>query len=297
MDAAYALTPTTLDDVPDVLVVTREVETATVGETLLDADDVRGFWRDPTFDPEQDSRLVRLDGRPVAMAAAFANGYVHAAVVPGHRGRGIGTALADWAERRQRERGLRRCDQEAFVGDAETSAFLAGRGYQPAHESWELELDPDATIVPHVLPAGVQVRPMRPDEERATYQVIEDAFGEWEGREPRPFDSWRALVVERPGMTEDHLLVAVRDGQVVGACIGMDSERPDEAWVAQLAVRRDQRGQGLAQQLLAESFGRARRRGRPRGRLSTDSRTGALGLYERLGMRVTHTFRAHHLDL
>jgi mycothiol synthase len=55
-------------------------------------------------------------------------------------------------------------------------------------------------------------------------------------------------------------------------------------------VRRDRRGLGLARALLAESFGVAREHGAKRSQLSTDSRTGALGLYERVGMVVTSTW-------
>ena len=57
-----------------------------------------------------------------------------------------------------------------------------------------------------------------------------------------------------------------------------------------LAVRRDQRGRGLATALLADSFARAREHGATRSGLSTDSRTGALGLYERVGMEATQTW-------
>ena len=63
-------------------------------------------------------------------------------------------------------------------------------------------------------------------------------------------------------------------------------------YVEQLAVRSDQRGRGLARALVADAFDRARARGALRSELSTDSRTGALGLYEKVGMVVTKTY--HH---
>ena len=61
-------------------------------------------------------------------------------------------------------------------------------------------------------------------------------------------------------------------------------------YVPALAVRRDQRGRGLARALLADCFGVAREHGASRSELATDSRTGALGLYERVGMAVTSTW-------
>ncbi len=293
----YDLRPAPPEDLADVLAVSQAVDLATVGETMLDPDDLDSFWRDPSFDPATDSRLVRHHGRPVAFGAVFSNAYAHVAVLPAHRGHGLGTRLAEWAEARQRQRGLDSCQQEVFAGDTAAITLLQERGYEHVFDSWSLELPSETTIAQRRLPQGVTVRPMRAGEERAVHAVIETAFGEWEHRAGRSFESWAAMVLERPGLTDGHLLVATQDDEVVGACVGMDSERPDEVWVAQLAVDRARRGQGIAQQLLAEAFGRARERGRPKGRLETDSRTGALTLYERLGMRVTLTFRNYRLDL
>ena len=67
--------------------------------------------------------------------------------------------------------------------------------------------------------------------------------------------------------------------------------------MSQLATRRTHRGRGVAQRLLAETFAAARERGLPQGGLSTDTRTGALDLYLRLGMEVRHTVDCWTLDL
>ncbi len=57
-----------------------------------------------------------------------------------------------------------------------------------------------------------------------------------------------------------------------------------------MATRKDQRNRGLARALLADSFAAARAHGATRSELSTDSRTGALSLYEKVGMVVTSTW-------
>ncbi len=51
--------------------------------------------------------------------------------------------------------------------------------------------------------------------------------------------------------------------------------------------RRTERGRGLAQALLVDSFAAGRGTRRRKSELSTDSRTGALALYEKVGMVVT----------
>ena len=52
----------------------------------------------------------------------------------------------------------------------------------------------------------------------------------------------------------------------------------------------EERGRGLAQALLIDSFAAGTAHGARRSELSTDSRTGALGLYEKVGMVVTSTW-------
>ncbi len=71
----------------------------------------------------------------------------------------------------------------------------------------------------------------------------------------------------------------------------------DLLWIAQLAVAREHRGRGLARALLVESFGRGRRAGCARAGLDTDARTGARGLYERVGMRIVRTETVYTLPL
>ena len=61
----------------------------------------------------------------------------------------------------------------------------------------------------------------------------------------------------------------------------------------QVAVRVDRQGCGIGSALLAEAFRVGRDAGYGAMGLSTDSRTGALPFYERLGMRVTSSYTNH----
>jgi mycothiol synthase len=226
----------------------------------------------------------------VAMAEVRRRGRrAEAYVVPDRRGCGIGSWLAAWTEQRAAALGAERVGQAVPEGSA-PHRFLAARGYQVAWTSWVLVL-PDGTAVPdRGLVPGYRLATADAATHRAAYQVVEDAFGEWDGREHVAYEGWASHVVDRPGFEPWMLRLVVHESDgVVGVCFTrVDEERT--GFVGQLAVRRDHRGRGLAQVLLADGFAGARDHGALRSELTTDSRTGALDLYLKVGMQVTSTW-------
>jgi GNAT superfamily N-acetyltransferase len=211
------------------------------------------------------------------------------AVLPGERGRGIGSWLAAWTEQRATALGSTRVGQVAPQGTL-PQRLLLGRGYTLGHTSWVLELPEGREIPDRRLPDGYALATGdTPEREREAYVVIQNAFDEWEGRVRDSFDDWAATTVRRPGSQPWQLRVVEHEGAVVAASFTiLDSQ--GAGYVHQLAVERTHRGRGLAQALLADAFGRARERGATRSELSTDSRTGALDLYLKVGMEVTQVW-------
>jgi mycothiol synthase len=168
-------------------------------------------------------------------------------------------------------------------------ALLEADGYERSWEDWifdiELEREPD----PPQLPPGYAIREcVRDRDERAVYRVVDDAFGEWPDAEKDTFEDWAAETFERPGFLPEHIATVVNGEEIVGVATLIQDD--DAIWVAQLAVAREHRGRGLARALLVHSFGVGWHAGLRHCGLSTDSRTGARGLYEHVGMRVTRTF-------
>jgi ribosomal protein S18 acetylase RimI-like enzyme len=166
--------------------------------------------------------------------------------------------------------------------------LLEKLGYRIRHTSWVLALPEGTQIQTRPLPDGYDIREARPEEYPAAHDVLEDAFLEWSVREREPYDDFRAAVIGRPGFEPWNMRVVTdAEGSVVGvALVIMAGEAADEAYIDRLAVRRDQRHRGLAQALLVDAFARGREHGATRSALSTDSRTGALSLYEKVGMEV-----------
>jgi mycothiol synthase len=251
------------------------------------------MWRTPGFDLDRHTCSVWHEDDLVAYAEIDQRTRAEAGVHPEWRGRGLGSALLGWTE--SACLASRPPDVEARMGQtvSDTNAgaieLFRSRGYEPRHTSWLLELPGDVSLDDREVPDGYELRPFLPGtDDTEVHMVIEDAFGEWPYREPTGYEHWRAITIDRDDFDPSLLTVAEHDGAIVGASVGFLND--DDGFVDQLAVRRDHRGRGVAAALLADSFGRMRERGATVVGLSTDSRTGALDLYLRIGMVVTLSF-------
>lgn len=287
--------PLVRDDLPAVLDVMREHEEHVLGEAMVDLEDLEADWERPSFDAAADTVAVLEGERLVAYGEVYRNRRAEIYVHPRWCGRGIGTALMRWSWRRVQQAGAPLVGQTVPDAAHDAVELFRRHGYSPLWTSWVLALPPEARVPQVDLPPGYRIRSFRPgSDEQAVYRVVEDAFNEWPDRDPSSYGDWAAGVLGRPGFEPWQLFLAVRtepgagSDEVVGVCHLVLSG--GSGWVNQLAVAAPHRGQRLAQALLAVAFAAARERGSPRGELSTDSRTGALGLYEHIGMHVTAAF-------
>ena len=127
--------------------------------------------------------------------------------------------------------------------------------------------------------------------------MVEDAFSDWTHRTPTTFEDWRAGTIDSAHFDPSLMLLAADGGsrRIVGVayCLGYAAD----GYVQSLAVDRAFRGRGIGTALLRQAFATFWTRGKPTVALSTDSRTGALGLYERIGMRVVRTYTRYSKDL
>jgi GNAT superfamily N-acetyltransferase len=279
------------DDIERVTELVRVAEAHDLGQAMLTADDLDSAWKRPGLDLDKDVILV-LDGQDLVAYGEVPGWRCFGTVRPDRRSRGIGSALLAWIEHRALERTP--ATEEVRVGQtigdgASGSIELFQRNdYQPRHTSWILTLPPDVDLSSAGTATGIMIRPYRPGEEPTIFTVVEDAFNEWPNREPSTFETWRSMTVERTDFDSSLLYVAVEDDVIVGTATGL--HYPDGGWVEQLAVRATHRRRGIARALLAAVFDEFRDRGETRLGLSTDSRTGALDLYLRLGMVIESSF-------
>lgn len=291
--AGYVVRPVRADEVGAVTDMLRAAELVDRGQADITADDIAGTWRTPGFDLDRHTCSVWQGDALVAYGEIDQRARAEAAVHPDWRDRGIGAALVAWTE--EACLAARAPDVEARIGqtlaDGNRRAIelVRSRGYEPRHTSWLLELPDDIDLGGRSLPDGYALRSFEPGpDDAAVHRVIEDAFGEWENRTPTSYEHWRAITLDRNDFDPTLLTVAECDGDIVGASVGFLVG--DDGFVDQLAVRSEHRRRGLAAALLADSFGQMRERGATVVGLSTDSRTGALDLYLRIGMVVTLSF-------
>lgn len=251
--------------------------------------DIVAAWQRPTFDVPSSTVGVFDAERLVAYAEVTDPWRGDAAVLPAYHGRGVGTALAAWTRSEARARGAEVFGMPVPQGSP-GDRLLERLGYFVRWTSWVLRLPEGREVTDQPLPPGCTIRTAAtPEDHRTAHAVIEDAFLEWSERPRQPFEDFAATTLRRPGFESWHLRVAVDpDGVVVGACFVVVAG--DVGYIDSLAVRRDRRGLGLARSLMVDAFSNAREHGAARSELATDSRTGALGLYEG-GPR-----NCHHLD-
>ena len=285
----------TMDDVAAAVAVTRAAELADGVASLTVHDDVAGEWARPSMDIAHDVLLVEADGQVVAYAEQF-HGRAFAHVHPDHQGRGIGTIVAAWTEDHARRAGLSQVGQTIPTTGGAARALLEGRGYDPRWDSWILKMALDTPATAPRVPAGIEIRGLRrPDDDHQLHAVIEEAFDTWPDRDTgTSFEDWQASYLDRATDT-DLVVVAEEDGRLVGAALCIPEG--DEGWVDQLAVLPVAWGRGIGGALLQSAFARFRARGLAVAALSTDSRTGALGLYQHVGMAVTESFTRYSLPL
>lgn len=264
------------------------------GEPMVDRADVVADSQREGFDPGGDWVGVFDRDRIVAWAMIVQRRRAWADVHPDLRGRGIGTWLRRWTEDRARALGSETVGQTIDDARPEVGAMLRHAGYTPRGTSWILFMNHPARPGVPTVPAGIELRAYRQDDEDEVLAMFEKAFSEHEGRTPLPPATWRAMVTHRDGFEPDDLVVAHSNDRIVGGAFLIDA---DEIWIGQLAVDREFRHRGIARAMLQTAFVRSFDRGYPRTSLSTDSRSGALSLYERLGMTVRRSFTAYELDL
>jgi ribosomal protein S18 acetylase RimI-like enzyme len=217
--------------------------------------------------------------------------------VPAHP---IFDALFDLAEGRMAEiagaHGPGRKVARTNVADADAvlEAAIRARGYEPVRHFYSM-VRPSLDDLPDApLPAGIEIRDVRPEDMEAIFEAEVEAFRDhWGFVEPGATD--RDRFFNDPVESETSLWRVAWDGPQVAGMVRSyihteQNERLGQkrGWVEHISVRRPWRRRGLARALIAASFPLLRERGMTEAALGVDAQnvSGAVSIYERCGFRV-----------
>jgi mycothiol synthase len=293
--AGYAVRAPTRDDLVAVGGVVVADELHDCGETTLGENFVRQEWSRADFDLAADAWVAIDDAGAIvgyAQAAPVEPDLVDSwgVVHPGHRGRGIGSALVDRIKERAphliEEPETLRLRHAVNAGDAAIASILDARGFSPVHHFWHMQIDLDGRAEPPP-PEGIEIGAIDAASElSAVHALLDEAFVDDLSHHPQPFDRWVQEETSSPDY-DPALWLMARDGSFPAGVLTA-SAAEDRGWVDYLAVRAPYRGRGIASALLHRSFAMFAQRGLERALVSVDARnpTGATGVYERAGMRI-----------
>ena len=291
--ADVVLRAATLDDVDAVVAVINRASQARRGRDEVDANAVEGWWtQPPPWELATDVVLAVRDGTIVGygdIGDQANDGSVLWLDVRGEANREVHAELEWRALARRGPGGLLRAVVDQRDDDLRTA--LEERDYHPIRSSYRMGIDLAGQAFSPAWPRGAVVRSaVEGVDEPLLHELNERSFEDHWGHTPTPYDEWlhwlRSMGVGDPALW----FIAEVDGTPAGTaiCRPYDHGDPDCGWVSVLGVLPQYRRTGLGTALLTHAFTEFRRRGRLRAELGVDaeSTTGAVGLYERAGMRV-----------
>ncbi|MFE4542561.1 GNAT family N-acetyltransferase [Arthrobacter sp. NPDC056727] len=277
---------------------------------------ILGF--DPEGVPRAYARLTKNhDG-------AKAHGFC--AVDPQWQRRGVGAALLQWLEARTRQRFA----EDASSGDAGADdsgsgqggaaenenpapprlrifieqkqqhqcALLEESGYEVVRYYNEMHRPLSAPLPDVALANGFELVTMEPALNEAVRLAHNQTFADHWGSEPRDEEAW-GFVVNDPLARPDLSAVVLESSTAEVAGYQFASYDPDntvtrglsEGYTDLLGVRKEFRGRGIAQALLADAMRRFAAAGLDKASLDVDSEnpSGAMALYRKMGYIPVNT--------
>ncbi|MBA2769229.1 MAG: GNAT family N-acetyltransferase [Sporichthyaceae bacterium] len=188
-------------------------------------------------------------------------------------------------------------DIGVYRQDEKTRGWMAERGFHSPTSFVRMRIDVDGPLDPAEPRSGITVRRSDGSESdlRLAHRLVEDSFVEHYGHVETTYERWHERFTER-GPDWAEVWLAEVEGEPAGVLVGTPQFEEDEnaGYVRTLGTLRSVRGRGVGKALLRAYFHAAQRAGRVAVLLHVDvsNVTGALGVYESVGMRPVLTIDA-----
>ncbi len=265
-------------------------------ERAVDAEEIRSWLRNEELQPDW-LRVLERDGTVIGYGDIWPQERELTLDVAAP---GSWEPFFEWAEAAGRERGLPRVCVNVPAGH-EVAALAEARGYWLWRSSFTMQIDLDARPAEPALPAGLTLRTYETADAELVRAQLNAAFGDdafWHDISPSNF---REFYLRARGFDPSLWLLAFAGPELVGSVLAYPERGGDATlgWVGTLGVRSEWRRRGLGAALLQRAFAALYDRGLPTIGLGVDAEnaTGALGLYERAGMRKLRQSDNWVLDL
>ncbi len=223
---------------------------------------------------------------------------------PELRGRGIGTAMLAWIERRQLEIAAvqpadgrpRWMQAGSWDRDEYATRLFRRHGYTAVRKSYEM-LRPSMDDIPEApMPPGLEVRPVSRADFRRLWEADAEAFRDHWGEIDESEAAWLRFA-DDPTYQPDLFQVAFDGDEVAGMVANVidpaDIERTGQVrgLLDSVSVRRPWRRRGLARALSVGSLRLLRERGATSAFLGVDGENPnrAMALYESCGFRIVNS--------
>jgi mycothiol synthase len=224
-------------------------------------------------------------------------------VRPAWRRRGIGRAILRWTEERQRQVAREQAESgphlfQVEIRDSEqgAAALLLSQGYAVARRWYQMAQPLDREIPDAPLPAGLEVRPVTPDQYPKIWAADVEAFRDHWGYAEPPAGAYAEWIEDPIAMQTELWQIAWNGDQVVGQVRSFINHQENaeqgrlRGYTECISVRRPWRRRGLAASLILRSLRILQEQGMTEAALGVDTQniSGALRLYERCGFRPVH---------
>ncbi|MDN4644488.1 GNAT family N-acetyltransferase [Arthrobacter sp. PsM3] len=234
-------------------------------------------------------------------------------VDPAWQGTGIGTGVLGWMEGRTRQRFAEDATQGAVPRlrlhmeqeHTHQAALFEGAGFRIVRYYNEMQRPLKDGLPAVVLDDGLELVGFEPGLHEPVRLAHNEAFRDHWGSEPRDEESWGFLVNDPLARPDLSAVVLDRASKVAGYqlashdAVSAESRGYKEGYTDLLGVRREFRGRGVAQALLADAMRRFAAAGMDKASLDVDSEnpTGALALYAKMGYAAVSTSMAWDKEL
>lgn len=311
------------DDYDAMATVGNASRLADGAEWMMTADDVaRMYAHLVNSDPATDMLIAEIDGELVGFVRTeweqeetglYLYGF-GLTLVPAWRGYGIRRAMLRWVEARIRQIATghpadapKEFSTHAFDKADTLIALLEEEGYRPVRYFHRMTRPLDGPLPDFPMPAGLEMRPVRPEQYRAIWDASDEAFHDHWGYTPS-HESYYQEWLEDPVIFTPELWQIAWDvttdevaGQVRTFIDALENEKFDRrrGYTEFISVRRPYRRRGLARALIAESLRVLKARGMTESALMVDSEniSGATRLYEECGFAVVGQATAYRRPL